>query len=506
MTSNFTPPVGNWSMAEMQYLMQALRDYGPQSSIGQTLQRGIASTVVQCVGDSTTYGTYSWPAQALLSAARRYPNLNMQFVQWYQASTAAPLEPTSRYRSYRYMQQGVGGPRGTRYVNAAPSPGPHSVPTAPALTSTAIDIRVEVALDNWASGARQVLVSRWGTPATNERQFWFGIGAGGDLQAGVSVDGNIAETTVASTATPALQPGAKAWLRCTIESNVAGARRYQFFTGAESGSDSIAWTPIGTPVTAAGTAAFNPTCVAPLMFGGRFVSTFYQEKPFGTFYWVDVRSGGVDLENGEIICPPLLERWDYSITSSDANVFTDGDPAIVLYGGGMPGQEIGIFQNPLVFSKLHPVLVRPDEFWLNDGHNEGDVTNQDWVDLLDGYLAQVEARYAPIKRTSFVASAQNPVVPAAQVRPPLTQGYSPGAIRKRETRNAVLRAAVHARPRWRMVDSRGAFLNANNLIRDPLLWNSDGLHPSSSLGGPVQGDHIAKQLFPDVMTRPPLVG
>lgn len=477
---------------------------GPQSALGATIRRGAVSPIIQVVGDSTTFGDYSWPAKAIEAVAKKFANYNLHIVQWYQASSAAPIAATSRYRSYRTMQTGTGGIRYCRYQTGTPSAGPHSIPVDPALTSTAIDVRVRVALDNWATGTQQVIVARWGNNTANGRQFFTAIGGDGSMRAGVSVDGNANETTVVSSVIPALTAGQPVWIRYTIEANNAGTRLYRFFTGAESGVDNITWTQVGTDRTATGTASFNPTCTEPISFGARYVSTAYQEKPIGNVYWVDVRSGGIADENGEIVCPPLLERWNYTNTASlaDSNVLYLGSPSIVIYGGGLPGQEIGIFSNATIFNKLHPVGVRPDEFWINDGHNEGVVTNTDWADTLDTYINAVEARYAPTKKLGYVVAAQNPVVPDAIVVPPITGGFSQAAIRKREIRHIVLRAVASGRPKWKIVDSTPAFLNKDGSIVNPALWNPDGLHPSSALGGAAQGRFIARQIFPDIMGFP----
>ncbi|MGL5825549.1 MAG: SGNH/GDSL hydrolase family protein [Nocardioides sp.] len=477
------------------------------SAIGATLMRNINSTIVQCVGDSTTYGTYSWPAQSLDALAERFPDYSLRLVQWYQASSADPLNATNGYRTYRTMRAGVRGDRATRYSAGTPSAGPHSTPCAPALTSTDIDVRVEIALADYATGASQVLVSRWGPSASNGRQFWCGFAADGSMRSQVSVDGVGTETAVSSSVVPALADGSRQWLRWTIQTNSGGARLFKFFTGVRSGSDNIAWTQVGVDRTAVGTAALNPTCSSPLMFGGRHVSTMYQEKPIGDVFWVDVRSGGIATGMGEIVCPPLLERWDYFLNPQDDNVSQIGSPAIILYGGGLPGQQTDIFSHATIFSKLHAFGVRPDEFWLNTGHNEGDATSQDWADRIDAYLDAIEARYAPLRQVSFVSAAQNPVVPAHQKTPPLEFGFSPQAIQKRERRNQVMRHVVAARGGWKMVDSRGAFFTDDNRIRDPRFWNSDGLHPSSGAdggpsGGKEQGAFIARQLFADVMGRP----
>jgi hypothetical protein len=117
-----------------------------------------------------------------------------------------------------------------------------SVPDAAALDITGdIDIRVQVAMDDWTPGAARILLSKWNFSSQNSYRFF--INSANGLQLDYSTtgsDSNSRLSTVANTITD----GTVKWVRTT---RVASTGLTKFFTS----DDGNTWTQLGADVSGA---------------------------------------------------------------------------------------------------------------------------------------------------------------------------------------------------------------------------------------------------------------
>lgn len=165
---------------------------------------------------------------------------------------------------------------------------PHTA--AQALTDA--DIRVAVALDNWADGVsfQAFIAKRDGTADA-----W---------QLRVNPDGTLALLVFSGAAnvgtnTPAplgYAPGALAWLRSTYDAdNGAAGRTLTFYSSPDAG---ISWVPIGSPIVTAGVKAIDAS-VAPITIAAGGFGTAQMMK--GKVLYAEVRNG---------IDGPIVLRYD----------------------------------------------------------------------------------------------------------------------------------------------------------------------------------------------------
>ena len=112
-----------------------------------------------------------------------------------------------------------------------------------------IDIRVNVALDDWTPGALTALVTKWNA---GQYAYYFGIASNNRFQFYWSADGtNIVNTSgVVSSVAPTVTDGSPLWVRVTLDvDNGAGGNDTKFWTS----TDGTNWTQLGTTTTLSGT-------------------------------------------------------------------------------------------------------------------------------------------------------------------------------------------------------------------------------------------------------------
>jgi hypothetical protein len=157
-----------------------------------------------------------------------------------------------------------------------------------------IDLRVDVAADDWTPAAVASLVNHatsgnWG--------YNLGLRTNGRVRVTWSANGS---TTIGvdSTVSPTVNDGDRLALRATLDvDNGASGRTLNFYTAPTLAGP---WTPLGDPVTAAGvTSIFAST--TPLEIGMRAAS----QEPFGGLvYGAEVRNG-ID---GTVIASPSFDQ------------------------------------------------------------------------------------------------------------------------------------------------------------------------------------------------------
>jgi hypothetical protein len=125
-----------------------------------------------------------------------------------------------------------------------------SVPDEAALDITGdIDIRVQVAMDDWTPASQATLVGKYGGGGERSYQLVIVTGGGGALRINWTTDGTTG-ISATSTVTPTITDGAPLWVRVTLDvDNGASGYDAKFFTSP----DGVTWTQLGATVTGVGT-------------------------------------------------------------------------------------------------------------------------------------------------------------------------------------------------------------------------------------------------------------
>ena len=436
----------------------------PVSGVVAALLRAQRSVVLQVVGDSTTVAPTRWFG----ALGRRLGQACPGYTVLHRSYSAGE----DQWKAPTVLQAGTingGGTRGLRYSSG--NPFSYQMPSA--ITGD-LDVRVKVALDNWASGSNQVLLAQWSSAST--RVFSFQVNSSGTLGLGLSTDGSAALTTATSTVAPTVSAGATLWVRATVDvDNGASQRVITFYTSL----DGDTWTQLGNVVTVSGAITLfggNP----PVTLGARFTSSLYTDRAVGTFYWVEVRNG----INGPSLIPPLIDAWDFVIGADETGFAWVGAPVILMVNGGIGGQKISYFSDPTRAAILHQDHGA-DVFLLNDGHNEGSLSRQSLVSSLATYVAMVKG-YLPNR--PIVLVGQNPVNPTF---------FSANALSKRYARYQTMATWAASQQGVYYVDSFYYFTNL-----DAQLSSADGLHPvgtdvvtDGTAGDQVWADALFQQMF-----------
>lgn len=168
-----------------------------------------------------------------------------------------------------------------------------------------IDIRADVAADDWVAPTNQTLISKY---AAGQRSYKFRINSNGRLQIMWTVDGTT-ELSMQSTAAPSVTDGGRLRLRVTLDvNNGSGGRTATFYTALKH-TDETGWTRLGNPVTvAATTSIFSGT--APLHIG-----VAEGAEPFaGKVFSAEIRNS----IGGSSVTTPNFETQEGNVTSFDA--------------------------------------------------------------------------------------------------------------------------------------------------------------------------------------------
>ncbi|MCH8172658.1 MAG: hypothetical protein IIA70_05030 [Proteobacteria bacterium] len=121
-----------------------------------------------------------------------------------------------------------------------------------------IDLRCEVAPDDWTLATRQTFISKYLTTG-NQRSYWFYIDeTAGTLRINLSDDG-VTAVIKSSTVVPGFTNGSRHWVRVTVDvDNGASGYDVKFYTS----DDGVNWTQLGSTVTTAtATSFFNSTAL-----------------------------------------------------------------------------------------------------------------------------------------------------------------------------------------------------------------------------------------------------
>lgn len=147
----------------------------------------------------------------------------------------------------------------------------------------AISLRVKVALDDWtAPAARYTLLSKWDGLNT-QRSYMFAINTTGNLEFFQSPDGTLQNLATSTVAVP-FANGAIRWVRADWSGTNGLVKFYRSVDG-------VAWTQMGSNVSAVWANTFNGT--ASLDLGAN--NNGNQNPLNGRLYEAIVKDGGADL-------------------------------------------------------------------------------------------------------------------------------------------------------------------------------------------------------------------
>lgn len=130
-----------------------------------------------------------------------------------------------------------------------------TTPDHASLAFTDLDVRMQLALDDWTPGGFGVaLCGQWSSPS--QESWLLGVSAAGNLTLTFTTDGST-DLTRTSTAVPTFTDGSDYWVRATLDANNGAAGHdVRFYTS----DDGVTWTQLGSTVTTAGTVTpFNST-------------------------------------------------------------------------------------------------------------------------------------------------------------------------------------------------------------------------------------------------------
>ena len=241
-----------------------------------------------------------------------------------------------------------------------------TTPDAAALDITGdIDLRAQVALDDWTPGAINMLISKWQT--TTEESYLFYVLTDGRLEFNWSVNGTLANTPLTSSVATGIADGSVKWVRITVDvNNGASGKTAKFFTS----DDGNTWTQLGTDVVQAGTTSIFSSS-SQVAIGAYLNGTSLPLA--GKVYRAQILNG--------IDGVPVLDVDTSVITSGAATNFTALTGQTVTIARGTSGRKI--------VAVTHPV-------WLFGTDDYMEVNNR-WLERTTAnylYLPGVNGNYA----------------------------------------------------------------------------------------------------------------
>jgi hypothetical protein len=229
-----------------------------------------------------------------------------------------------------------------------------SVPDENALDITGdIDVRVQVALDDWTPASQPTLLAKWGND-NNNRSWDLDVTTGGALIFYWSTNGTSANSQTSSVAA-GITDGTVKWVRATLDvDNGASGHDVKFFTS----DDGVTWTQLGSTRTGAGvTSIFSGTAIvsAGVTQGGTGLA-------LGKFYRAQVLDG----INGK----PVLDVDCSQITSGSATSFQALTGQTVTISRSTSGRKSVAVVHPVWLFGTDDFMQVPDNDLLDFGASD----------------------------------------------------------------------------------------------------------------------------------------
>lgn len=409
------------------------------------MHRAEQSLLLQVLGDSTGDESDEWPYLLGSDLAARFPNWAVVYHLWNDSAHdyAAPVVISAGAAGERYINYTTGSL--TRTMD----------PTLFGEVTGDLDVRIDLALDDWTPGADVSLSGRWGSSTAKSWRLRQKTSGAPSLE--YTADGSTIVTATASAAVP-FSDGQRGRLRVTLDiDNGASGKDVKFWTQAIGATT---WTQLGSTQTSAGTiGALNAPGGVSYELGGTGSATSVMA---GKVYGYGIRQG-ID---GPRITPALLEGW----ATQDILSPTAGSPTLHIFNGSAGGRDLTYFSDSTRFPKLtppgnHPVLI------LNTAHNETTLASA-LVAKVDAFQTLVDAR---LPCTQIVALTQNVRMSPATVE---QHAHRADTIARRVVKNG-----------GGFIDTRMEFLTDGRPMTD--LINVDGIHPNSA-GRAVEGAAVVR--------------
>lgn len=406
---------------------------GQLTALTGALSDAVNCVGVQVLGDSTGDETTEWVYNTAQYLAAQYPAYTVKYRLW---------DDTSQdYLAPVVLQT---GPQGEMYASF---PAKSLSIAAAQVTHIGgdIDLRADVALDDWTPASNQTIMARYGS-AGNRAWRWY-VGSTGAMTFEWSTDGTA--LIAKSSTNPGFVDGSRNWVRVTLDvDNGASGNDVKFYTS----SDGATWNQLGSTITTGSTTSiFNPSSQAWEM-GARGTNG---ERMSGKVYEVGIRNG----LNGPTCNPRFPDAWT---RPDDTSATFTGSPTLYIVNASKSGAGISYLNDSTRLPLMCPDYSQVACF-LNSSHNEAWTTGPALNSLWSAWITAVKAR---LPFAALVAMTQNP-------------RYSPASnIREMNIRHGQI-AAIARQNGIGVIDTFKAF------VADPrgsALIATDGIHPTHNVG------------------------
>lgn len=122
-----------------------------------------------------------------------------------------------------------------------------------------VELIARVALDDWTPASLQFILGKW-TTTGDQRSYLLGVTTAGTLIVFGSTTGTAAtETFKGSTVAVPFTDGQIGWVKAVIDVSAGAQYTVEFYTAADSSTEPVVWTQLGTTVTTAGAFSLFPS-------------------------------------------------------------------------------------------------------------------------------------------------------------------------------------------------------------------------------------------------------
>lgn len=442
----------NAKMAEITQQVRSDRPSAGISIIGSLLSK-MESPVINVLGDSTSAETTCFPYQIGLKIKELCPDINVKYAlyDWTNQVYGAFVDINNAGEERHLRYDGTG-----TYIWQMP------VGEVP-LTSTDLDVRIRVSIDNWMDSTSRYFIGRW--QGSGARVFALYLDTANKFCFGWTVDGS-AIITQNSNKTPTqlgFTNGTPYWIRATMDVD-DGSGHYVL---------KLYWSTTGTSwveffsVTGASTTSFYASATNPYEIGGFWTNG---GKIVGKIFAVDIRDG-ID---GAMVMPQPIEAWQSYPTDNDFYGHFAGTPTVYIYNGSVVGNGMTQYVDSAVLGKMIIPAYSPLVIF-NIGHNDRGRDGKEYTASWDTLITYVTGHTII---PNMVLVTQNPKIsPALHI--------IQGANRRRHL------CGYGANKNISVIDTYTAFYEDGRPLTT--LLQADGLHPSFD-GQALMADVIWKQL------------
>lgn len=416
-----------------------------KATIGQAIRSAFFlapehDELILAMGDSTGNETAEWIYLYAAQLATALPSNVRVLYRLYD-------DAANRYGAPVVLSEGSGS---DPYVTVGTdSRGWAFLGTDVGVVGTDLDVRVECALTSYTGTSEKVLCCQYGNAGS--RSFRMYLNSGGFLGLEWKTDGTNGPAATLSTVATGLAPGARKWLRATLDTdNGASGYDLKFYLS----DDGLTWTQLGTTITGGATTSLHQTTGQVYEVGSRGGSAAGAGAvggAVGTFYRAHV-SGIIDGGNKL----PIFLRSAIEYSSGMLGV-RGGGPCLEIRNGSISGSRMSYQLTAPRTDRMVPRHIGAAGVLLNSLHNEGpEYKPSAYLADLAALKAAIEAR---ITAPRYALCTQNPQ-------------FSP------RSSTAIYGQAARARLAESVAQGYGwDVIRSFELLNDPTLINTDGIHP-----------------------------